>query len=284
MSEEFTMIAASSYIPKTRKPPNPAGEDAHFIDQTAQVIGVADGVGGWARKGVDAGEYARELMRNAERSVNGSAPADVDPKSVIAAAFSRTKAAGSSTACIISLAGNRLRAANVGDSGFMVIRRGSIIFRSPAQVWGFNAPYQLERRVRGGPQAAEEMAVEVESGDVVVAATDGMFDNLFPEEVEATVERCLSEGMLPPMMARELATAAHVKSERRDIESPFAVEAAKARSKWASLGGKRDDITVVVAYIIRALATQPPLQCRKQGGVVSVQRGVVNAATNLASF
>ncbi|KAH0981056.1 hypothetical protein GBA52_008233 [Prunus armeniaca] len=34
----------------------PPGEDADFICHDAQTIGVADGVGGWARKGVDTGE------------------------------------------------------------------------------------------------------------------------------------------------------------------------------------------------------------------------------------
>ncbi|XP_047962040.1 probable protein phosphatase 2C 55 [Salvia hispanica] len=256
MPEELSMIAGSSYIPKIRTPPKPAGEDAHFFNQTAQVIGVADGVGSWARKGVDAGKYARELMRNAEFSVLRSAPAAVDPKSVIAAAFSRTKAAGSSTACILSLAGNRIRAANVGDSGFMVIRRGSMIFRSPAQVWKFNAPYQLDGRLREGPGQAEEMAVEVQSGDVVVAATDGLFDNMFPEDVEAVVGRCLSEGVEPRMVARELAEVAHEKSERRDIETPFSVAAAKAGCKQFGRGGKIDDITVVVAFISRALGSR----------------------------
>ncbi|KAG6398362.1 hypothetical protein SASPL_139820 [Salvia splendens] len=118
-------------------------------------------------------------MRNAERSV--------DPKSVIAAPSQGRKrparAPPASTRSPETASGRRT-------------------------CRGFNAPYQLERRVRGGPEAEEKMAVEV---------TDGLFDNLFPEEVEATVERCLSEGMPPPMMARELATAAHVKSERRDV-------------------------------------------------------------------
>ena len=42
----------------------------------------------------------------------------------------------------ISLQG--LHAINLGDSGFIVIRDGSTIFRSPAQQYGFNFPYQLE--------------------------------------------------------------------------------------------------------------------------------------------
>ncbi|XP_047962041.1 probable protein phosphatase 2C 55 [Salvia hispanica] len=278
MWEEFSMIAGSSYIPKTRTPPKPAGEDAHFFNQTAQIIGVADGVGSWAKKGVDAGEYARELMRNAEQSVKGFAPAAVDPKSVIAAAFSRTKAAGSSTACILSLAGNRLRAANVGDSGFMVIRGGKIIFRSPVQLWSFNTPYKLERRVISGPELADEMAVEVEGGDVVVAATDGLFDNLFPGEVEAVVDRCLSEGLEPEMVACELARAAYLKSTCQSAKTPFAAVAAELgpRRRRGGIGGKRDDITVVVAFIIKAFAMiLQPLQCNKQGEVVSVERGMV---------
>ncbi|KAG6399550.1 hypothetical protein SASPL_141031 [Salvia splendens] len=46
-------------------------------------------------------------------------------------------------------------------------------------------------------------AVEVQSGDVVVAATDGLLDNLFPEDMEAVVGRCLSEGLEPQMVVRE---------------------------------------------------------------------------------
>lgn len=37
-----------------------------------------------------------------------------------------------------------LHAINLGDSGFIVIRDGSTIFRSPVQQHGFNFTYQLE--------------------------------------------------------------------------------------------------------------------------------------------
>ena len=50
------MVAASFYIPKLS---NSLGEDAHFICEEQQVTGVADGVGSWARCGIDAGQYAR---------------------------------------------------------------------------------------------------------------------------------------------------------------------------------------------------------------------------------
>lgn len=54
--------SASCYLPHPDKEET-GGEDAHFI-YDEQAIGVADGVGGWADLGIDAGQYARELMSN----------------------------------------------------------------------------------------------------------------------------------------------------------------------------------------------------------------------------
>ncbi|CAK9181120.1 unnamed protein product [Ilex paraguariensis] len=68
IERSLKMIAAEFYIPKDNKL-KPLGEDTHFIYAEKQTIGVADSVGGWARKGVDAGEYARELMANAVYAV-----------------------------------------------------------------------------------------------------------------------------------------------------------------------------------------------------------------------
>ncbi|CAL2247311.1 unnamed protein product [Prunus armeniaca] len=57
-----------------RKPGKPLGEDAHFICHDAQTIRVADGVGSWARKGVNAGEYARGLMNHTKKHSHGYNP------------------------------------------------------------------------------------------------------------------------------------------------------------------------------------------------------------------
>ncbi|MCI33790.1 putative protein phosphatase 2C 55-like, partial [Trifolium medium] len=56
------MLSGSCYLPHPAKVAT-GGEDAHFICADEQVIGVADGVGGWANVGVDAGLFARELMQ-----------------------------------------------------------------------------------------------------------------------------------------------------------------------------------------------------------------------------
>lgn len=53
--------------------------------------------------------------------------------------------AGSSTACIVILdrQSHRLHTANLGDSGFLVVRGGEVVHRSDEQQHYFNTPFQL---------------------------------------------------------------------------------------------------------------------------------------------
>jgi sulfur carrier protein ThiS len=52
---------------------------------------------------------------------------------------------GSSTACIVALHKEKsiLHTANLGDSGFVVIRKNNIVHRSQEQQHYFNSPFQL---------------------------------------------------------------------------------------------------------------------------------------------
>ena len=68
-----------------------------------QVIGVADGVGGWADVGVNAGIFARELMSNSVRAIQEEPRDSINPLRVLERAHSSTTAKGSSTACIVAL-------------------------------------------------------------------------------------------------------------------------------------------------------------------------------------
>lgn len=94
------MIPGSCYLPK---PGSKRGEDAHFICEENQTFGVADGVGGWARLGIDAGEFARQLMYHAERAIKEEPKGAINLMRVLKKAFSDTKAMGGSTACIATL-------------------------------------------------------------------------------------------------------------------------------------------------------------------------------------
>ncbi|PIN21040.1 Serine/threonine protein phosphatase [Handroanthus impetiginosus] len=247
--QDLMMLIGAYYIPK-HNPSKPLGDDAYFFSHEAQVMGVADGVGGWARKGIDAGKYSRLLMRNAEDSVEDCRPHDVDPMRLLVESFmNTTEVEGSSTACIVSLAGDLLRAANLGDSGFMVIRGGKTFYKTEAQQHSFNYPYQIGWRHStniGSPEEAEDIVLGVEVGDVIVLGTDGLFDNVFEEDIEKIVGLCLEKNDPPEIMARKLAGTA-VKNSLEDKTTPFEVAAYDAGV--GHFGGKYDDVTVLVACV-----------------------------------
>ncbi|XP_031098320.1 probable protein phosphatase 2C 55 [Ipomoea triloba] len=247
------MVADVFYIPKYN-PAKPLGEDSHFIFSEAQTIGVADGVGGWAKKGIDAGAYARELMYNAIQSVRHqrNTVGSVDPMTALDEAYADTDVDGSSTACILTLVDDCAIAVNVGDSGFAVLRGGRTVFRSPPQQTRFNCPVQLGK-TRGDPTAAEKFEVKVKPGDIIVMATDGLFDNVYEFELLDLVygaDDKKSPLKKPPMnLARKIARYALKNSLNADFLSPFSEGYRIAGINEHAIGGKYDDITVIVAYI-----------------------------------
>merc|ERR1719191_2064120 len=102
----------------------------------------------------------------------------------------------------------RSSAANVGDSQFMQIRKvGSewkLVNKSTPQVHWFNCPYQLTRmpdtsmtdvNLFQQVSIASSGHLACFEGDVLIVATDGVFDNLFDEQIVAIVaEVCSPEG------------------------------------------------------------------------------------------
>nr|GMC99630.1 probable protein phosphatase 2C 55 [Ipomoea batatas] len=251
------MVADVFYIPKNN-PAKPLGEDSHFIVSEAQTIGVADGVGGWAKKGIDAGAYARELMYNAIQSVRYQrwTVGSVDPMTVLDEAYVDTDVEGSSTACILTLVDDTVIAVNVGDSGFCVLRGGRTVFHSPPQQSRFNCPVQLGK-TSDDPVAAKKFEVKVKPGDIIVMATDGLFDNVYEHELLDLVfgaddkKKPMAKPMKkPPMnLARKIARYALKNALNKDFLSPFSGESRIAGINEHAMGGKYDDITVIVAYI-----------------------------------
>lgn len=241
------LLSGSCYLPHPDKVET-GGEDAHFICAEKQVIGVADGVGGWADVGVDAGIYARLLMSNSMTAILEDSKDGVDPAKILEKAHADTKVIGSSTACIIALTDQGIHAINLGDSGFIVIRDGSTVFRSPVQQYGFNFPYQLASGAGGDlPSSGQVFTFPVASGDVIVAGTDGLFDNLYDNEIAALVVQAKRSGLKPQATAQNIATLAQQRALDKHRQTPFAAAAHDAGFRY--VGGKLDDITVVVSYI-----------------------------------
>ncbi|KAL5762240.1 hypothetical protein ACOSP7_018504 [Xanthoceras sorbifolium] len=267
IKKSLEMISGAFYVPKDRKL-KPLGEDAHFLYPEKETIGVANGVGSWANVGVDSGEFARKLMINAVIAIRTEPKGAIDPKKILTKAYTKTEQKGASTSCIITLSGHNLHAANVGDSGFMVIRHGAVIYQSPVQQHRFNYPFQLGNDyINQCPGSAEilllilirsscihhlassiELEVTVKSGDVIITETDGLFDNLFPCEILRAVIQGIEGGLMPQILAQKIAELALLNSRNKKIDTPFSCAARLAGFK--RIGGKVDDITMIVAYIV----------------------------------
>ncbi|XP_054797886.1 probable protein phosphatase 2C 55 [Prosopis cineraria] len=249
------LISGSCYLPHPDKEET-GGEDAHFICSEEQAVGVADGVGGWADLGIDAGEYSRELMSNAVNAIKEEPEGSIDPARVLEKAHLSTKAKGSSTACIIALTEQGLHAINLGDSGFMVVRDGCTIFRSPIQQHGFNFTYQLESGTNGDlPSSGQVFSIPVAPGDVIIAGTDGLFDNLYNNEITAVVVHAIRACLSPQVTAQKIAALARQRAQDRDRQTPFSTAAQDAGVRY--YGGKLDDTTVVVSYIASSQSQDP---------------------------
>ena len=89
----------------------------------------------------------------------------------------------------------------------------------------------------------------VKDGDVVVIATDGLFDNMHDWQLERAVRMGTDLGFPPKNMADIVAGIAYLISKNNWACSPFGIGYFKKYKKvWH--GGKEDDITVIVAYIV----------------------------------
>ncbi|XVF12943.1 hypothetical protein REPUB_Repub08aG0163700 [Reevesia pubescens] len=218
------MISGSFYIAKDRNS-RPQGDDSHFICEEKQTIGLADGVGGWSSQGVDAGVYARELMNNSLLAILTQPDRQVDPMKQM------------------------LHAVNMGDSGFMLIRQGVAIYQTPIQQHSFNYPYQLGNSANSNkPWQAQVIKLAVEPGDVIIAGTDGLFDNLSERQILEAAATGIEQGLHPEEVAWPVAQQAYHISMDREAVTPF-TQASMMAGK-SHIGGKQDDITVIVSRIL----------------------------------
>eukprot|EP00188_Purpureofilum_apyrenoidigerum_P002247 Plantae.Rhodophyta-Purpureofilum_apyrenoidigerum.ctg23761.p1 GENE.Plantae.Rhodophyta-Purpureofilum_apyrenoidigerum.ctg23761~~Plantae.Rhodophyta-Purpureofilum_apyrenoidigerum.ctg23761.p1 ORF type:complete len:299 (+),score=53.20 Plantae.Rhodophyta-Purpureofilum_apyrenoidigerum.ctg23761:140-1036(+) len=226
------------------------GEDAFFVDETT--AGVFDGVGGWARKGVDPGLYARKLAELTKVKLSKETVL-VD---ALDQAHRDNHLKGSCTACILRIdPSGTITVLNVGDSGLLAFRPGKgIFYRSSEQQHFFNCPFQLssDYQDRAKDGSLEEFAVE--PGDYLLLATDGLLDNIHDEDIEFVMKRLheQSNGKVDlKRIADVLAKRAELLAVDHTYSSPFAVRAREQQQHRMS-GGKSDDITVVVCRAVRS--------------------------------
>jgi len=254
------------------------GEDASCA--TEGLIGVADGVGGWNEIGVDPSLYSNELCRNIKSEYNNSPSSSTLDIFVQAAA--KVKSRGTSTCCICKIDNDKeIETVNLGDSGYLLLRPRfdqstgltfDIVFKSEEQQHSFNFPYQVGEN-GDNPRLGQVRKHTVQPYDILILASDGLWDNVYNERVVKEMKRFLQiEGedkstsktnneIENPIKSSKLQVknlqglsdhitkVAEVLSLSDSYESPFA-----AKSRMLYLGGKHDDITLVVAQVLERSA------------------------------
>lgn len=236
----------------------------------------------------------------------------IPPGDILAQAYERVKAEniiGSSTACValFDCVRHQLHFSNLGDSGIIVLRhidsdvagtlkrdritpraeRTSdlrVAFISQQQLFSFNHPYQLGwtgKELNGGESTSFKVAhdscttsIHIRRGDIIIMATDGLFDNVDIDDVAkialkweqgvglirggdiaARDNRWASGNSLTLLsservggFAKELCEKARENSLDNTKDSPFAMLAKDNDIMWS--GGMPDDCTVIVAHVV----------------------------------
>ncbi|KKF95979.1 5-azacytidine resistance protein azr1 [Ceratocystis platani] len=312
-------------VKKTPEQRPPSGHDAFFIshlgDTGAVAFGVADGVGGWVDSGVDPADFSHgicDYMAMVSFAYPGHDP--VSPKAIMQKGYEavcndRTVVAGSSTAVVgVAAPNGAVEIANLGDSGFIHLRLGAVHAYSKAQQHSFNTPYQMSvippsmaARIAtfGGahlsdmPHQSDITHHNLQSGDVLVLASDGVWDNMFNEDILKVVGKMMlasgawtidddgavqvapsisemvkvpelsaggpqalnSQATLQSLVASRIALTAKANSHETRRDGPFAkaMKRINRRERW--VGGKVDDIMVVV-LIATQDGTMVPVKSR----------------------
>lgn len=138
-----------------------------------------------------------------------------------------------------------------------------MLLATEPQQHDFNLPYQISHPQlfpdTDVAESADRYSLEVQPGDVVVAASDGLWDNMWDEQVLQLLAGCgLGAGRPEDPRAaveaasRRIAQHALANSHDKEMRTPWSVAAGKHAGLLARLfarGGKQDDITVVVAIV-----------------------------------
>ena len=266
------------------------------------MVAVGDGVGAWAQKERGhAALWSRLVLhfwameaggteaRVSEEGLNGclqkAYEATVDATSPPNEWFGTTTASGARLSDAEGKA--KLEVTQLGDSAILVLRPklkdgDALLYKTEEQWHWFDCPRQLGTNSPDTPtQNGVSKTIDVEEGDVVLAISDGVSDNLWEHEVIANV--CDSvrkeEEILGPAVngkaapagpattggkedvrdteaaeamrrvATELVRAARVIAEDPFAESPFMERAIE--EGLPTEGGKLDDISVVVGLCAR---------------------------------
>lgn len=302
-----------------------SGQDAFFVtrlnDTGGVALGVADGVGGWMDSGVDPADFSHGFCDYMAAAADSYSHVDTQrpltAKGLMQTGYEAICAdpsvpAGGSTAVVGLLdSSGSLEVANLGDSGYIHLRLNAVHGYSQPQIHAFNTPFQLSiippsilRRMQafGGTQLAdlpgdaEVFRHSLRHGDVLVFATDGVWDNLFNQDILRIVSAAMTKtgawldseagaiqvrpdlsgltdttaaedtGKVPStlqgLIATGITTAARAASVNTKLNGPFAKEVKKYYPQETWHGGKVDDICVVAVVVSENKGEDAPVKSK----------------------
>ena len=72
----------------------------------------------------------------------------------------------------------------MGDSGYVIVRESEVLFHSPSRQYKFNHPFQCGTNYKA-PWHADKYLHQLQHGDIIILASDGLWDNLSDSQILA---------------------------------------------------------------------------------------------------
>lgn len=269
--KELNVFRRKSNAAKLPAQLSPTGEDNLFVSSQSSAgwvaVGVADGVGGWSEAGYDSSAISRELCYSMK--TNFEKTEEKSPKILLKGAFedvllSPKVEIGGTTACLgIFSPDMKLRVANLGDSWCGIFRNFKLVEETEFQTHNFNTPYQLakipkqvlrqaelqgKRYIIDKPEMSDEYVWELQKDDIVIFATDGVTDNIIPQDIELFLKDQDLLGSSLAQVSSKLVQEVVKVSKDPNFPSAFAQELSRITGQ-KYLGGKEDDVTLVMVKV-----------------------------------
>lgn len=218
------------------------GEDATL--QAKCAIGVFDGVSGTTNifTGSDAGRYARRTAILLESMLHFSVPRRplCHRRGVKSAVRDVARGNGERGACTIAVAAvraSRLHCLVLGDSRLLLVREGKVLFLSCDGRYSFNSPHHVSNLQHDNAlRLAMRKSLRVREGDILIAATDGLWDNVFVHEVVEIVSG------LPQAVCHPVQRGGRIKERHSHIDTEVVHKFSSSRKEQGQMRDKMRDM------------------------------------------
>lgn len=272
-------IKAKPYNRLTFKPSLPCFSRAFTLD-SLQCFGLACGVEDWETQGLDPGCFPEELLGHFQEELLKQSAKDFNHshlntllEATLTSAYNRVQSTGNASVLIGILIESTLCTLSIGNMQMVLMKKltdgtGKVLIRTRKNDFGFGA-YELIGKVQdadrkkiivkdgerfkwiepefnAAPVRCRAERMHLESGDLIFAGNEGIFDNLHDRDFEELVGKC-QEGVGVERLAAMVGAMAERKAWDSQVKSPFYYYAKGYGKK--RLGGRLSEFAVVAARV-----------------------------------